>query len=363
MSGTSVDAVDVALVNFDSGRPIVESVLNWPIPFGLRADIISICTPGNNEIERMGRLDGEIGELFATAANALLVQTGLKSADVCAIGSHGQTIRHRPTPPQPFTLQIGNPSIIAHQTGITTVADFRRADMAVGGQGAPLVPAFHNAVFRSSNYNRVVVNIGGMANLTVIEKDLSKPIIGFDTGPGNVLINSWIEQRQQKTYDRDGQWAASGLVVGGLLELMLRDPYFSTPPPKSTGREHFHLQWIEKKLAEFGATVKDEDVQATLTALTAATIANDIKKFASSSEEIYVCGGGVHNRALMRHLHEFIAPRKVLSTSSLGVDPDFVEAATFAWLARCAMNRVSGNLPSVTGAQKNVILGAIFPAC
>lgn len=362
MSGTSVDAVDVALVNFESGNPVVDSVLNWPIPLSLRADIISICAPGNNEIERMGRLDGEIGELFAAAANALLRHTGLQRRDIRAIGSHGQTIRHRPSPPWPFTLQIGNPSVIAHQTGITTVADFRRADMAVGGQGAPLVPAFHNAVFRSREYSRVVVNIGGMANLTVIDKDLSLPLIGFDTGPGNVLINSWIEQRKQKTFDQDGHWAASGSVVGGLLDLMLQEPYFSAPPPKSTGREHFHLQWIEKKLHEFASPVKDEDVQATLTELTAATIANDIKKYATNSDEIYVCGGGIHNSLLMRRLHELLAPRRVAPTSTLGIDPDFVEAATFAWLAKCTLDGVAGNLPSVTGARKNVVLGAIYPA-
>jgi anhydro-N-acetylmuramic acid kinase len=310
----------------------------------------------------MGRLDSEIGELFAAAANALLRQSGLKSDDIRAIGSHGQTIRHRPSPPQPFTLQIGNPAVIAHNTGITTVADFRRADMAVGGQGAPLVPAFHNAVFRSREFSRVVVNIGGMANLTVIDKDPSNRIIGFDTGPGNVLINSWIEQRQQKTFDQDGQWAASGLVVRGLLELMLNDRYFSAQPPKSTGREHFHLQWIEKKLNEFASPVKDEDVQATLTELTAATITNDIKKFAAGSDEIYVCGGGVHNGVLMDHLRKFLVPRRVAPTSTLGIDPDFVEAATFAWLAKCTMDGIAGNLPSVTGARKNVVLGAIYPA-
>ncbi|MCL5801679.1 MAG: anhydro-N-acetylmuramic acid kinase, partial [Gammaproteobacteria bacterium] len=262
MSGTSMDAADATLVNFSAGKSKLIATHRTPLTAELRAALLALCIPGPNEIERMAELDARLGELFAEAALALLKKSGVNAVDVQAIGSHGQTVRHQPNRPCPFSLQIGNPALIAQRTGITTVADFRRADIAAGGQGAPLVPAFHNAVFRSSEHDRVVVNIGGIANITVLPKDAKQPVTGFDTGPGNVLLDAWAERHIGKRMDEDGLFAATGKTHEGLLASLLSDSYFALAPPKSTGREHFNIAWLDAVLKDY-SNVSAQDVQAT----------------------------------------------------------------------------------------------------
>ena len=330
-----------------------------PFPPAVRDAIQSLMQPGANEIERAGELDMRLGQLFADAALALLHQSGLQPGDIHAIGSHGQTIRHRPLATPAFTRQIGNPSVIAEQTGITTVADFRARDMAAGGQGAPLVPAFHQWRFRKSGINRVIVNIGGIANLTWLPSSEQEPVLGFDTGPGNTLLDQWIAKVRGEPYDRDGAWAASGQVHEKLLARLLAEEYFAKPPPKSTGREHFHLAWLEQRPVD---NLAPEDVQATLAELTAATIAQALHLLPAMAKEIYVCGGGSHNRQLLARLRARCPGASVATTQALGLDPDWVEAAAFAWLAHRTLTKQPGNLPSVTGAHRAVVLGGIYPA-
>ncbi len=361
MSGTSVDGIDAALVSFSDGKPPVLTATHaHPIPATIRDEIQALMRPGANEAERMGELDMALGELFAAAANAVIKKAGLAPKDIRAIGSHGQTIRHQPHAAHPFTLQIGNPSIIAERTGITTVADFRARDIAAGGQGAPLVPSFHREMFRSPQRQRVVVNIGGIANITCLPADAKQPVTGFDTGPGNTLLDQWIRHRQGHRHDDDGQWAAAGRASNELLEQLLADPYFAAPPPKSTGREHFNLEWLQNHLKKLTAPPADADVQATLMQLTARTIAGAIRRFLPDTQEAYVCGGGAHNRALMAALAGNLSGIQVATTEALGLHPDWVEAAAFAWLAHQTLQGHPGNVPTVTGARRAVILGGIY---
>ena len=363
ISGTSVDAFDVALVAVDDEGVRVEHALNYDLHDDLRAAILDLTQPGDNEIDRLGELDNVLGEHFASAALTLLQQFGLERDAIRAIGSHGQTLRHRPEVRWPFTLQAGNPAWIAARTGITTVADFRRADMAVGGQGAPLVPAFHEAVFRTEGATRAVVNIGGMANITILPASPEAPVTGFDTGPGNVLLDAWSQHCLGQPVDRNGGFAASGKGLPELLETLLQAPYFAAPPPKSTGREAFHLQWLEEVLRAFdGPAPAPADVQATLAELTARSISDAVKAYAPDTGELFVCGGGVHNRDLLARLDADLPGVEVASTARLGLDPDFVEAACFGWLAHQALEGRPGNVPSVTGARQAVVLGAIYPA-
>lgn len=357
MSGTSLDSIDAVAVRFEPSFELIASH-SEPIPAAIDRRIHSMLNPGENEIERLGRLDLELGGLFAKAVLQLLDNSGIKAHEVAAIGSHGQTIRHRPE--AGFTMQIGDPNIIAERTGITTVADFRRRDMAAGGQGAPLVPAFHDALFRSKEQNRVLVNIGGMANLSILEADQNKPVLGYDTGPGNVLMDSWIQLHHQSSYDCDGQWAASGQVIPALLESMLELPFFSEQPPKSTGREQFNNLWLRQMVRKLDSEPLAVDVQATLLDLTAISITDAIKSHNLESPEIYLCGGGSHNARLKNQLSFLLKPWKVGTTEDLGLDPDWVEAAAFAWLAYRCINRQSGNVPEVTGAAGFRPLGAIY---
>ena len=365
MSGTSLDSVDAVAVRFEPAFELIASH-SEPIPAEIDQQIRSIMQPGDNEIERMGRLDLELGKLFATATNNLISQNHLNKQEIAAIGSHGQTIRHRPE--AGFTLQIGDPNTIAELTGITTIADFRRRDMAAGGQGAPLVPAFHSNLFRSTEYNRVLVNIGGMANLTILPADTNQPVLGYDTGPGNVLMNSWIQRHQNRTYDHDGNWAATGQVIPELLQTMLTLPYFSEPAPKSTGREQFNDQWLEQMLTTLDQNPAPEDVQATLLELTAVTINDAILSHQlsgqlnhqSSDLQVYLCGGGSFNTRLKQRLAEFLQPHYLSTTEELGLNPDWVEAAAFAWLAKRTLEQQSGNEPAVTGAAGYRPLGGIF---
>lgn len=363
MSGTSVDGIDAALISLSSaGRLLLVETHSHPIPDITRNQIQALMHDGPQEVERLGELDMALGGLFAEAANTLIKKAGTAQKEIRAIGSHGQTIRHRPLAAHPFTLQVGNPSVIAERTGITTVADFRARDMAAGGQGAPLVSAFHEAVFRSAERTRAIVNIGGIANVTYLPAGDSRETSGFDTGPGNTLLDQWIARHQSQKHDEAGQWAASGQSCHELLELLLTDIYFKTSPPKSTGREHFNMDWLQKNLKKLAALPASADVQATLLQLTAKSIAQAIKNFLRETQEVYVCGGGAHNLALMSALSQNLPSLEIATTDKLGMPPDWVEAAAFAWLAHRTLEKEPGNLPAVTGAQHAVILGGIYPA-
>lgn len=361
MSGTSMDAADAALVDFSAAEPALIATHRTPLSPELRSALLALCISGPHEIERMAEFDQQMGVIFADTVRALLQKADVKATNVLAIGSHGQTIRHQPTGPYPFSLQIGNPALIAQRTGIPTVADFRRADIAAGGQGAPLVPAFHDALFRSAQHDRAVINIGGIANITILPKDAGHPVTGFDTGPGNVLLDAWAERCLGKPMDEDGRFAASGTVHKRLLSALLTDHYFSLTPPKSTGREHFNMAWLDAML-QTHAGISAQDVQATVCELSAATIAAAILQHAPGTHEVLVCGGGAHNVHLMLRLCAHLHPRTVESTGLHGVNPDWVEAMAFAWLAQQTLEGKPGNLPSVTGARSKVVLGGIYKA-
>lgn len=361
MSGTSADAIDAVAVNFIDGTIKIIGHHSESLPPHIRKTVHQLATPGANEIDLLGALDVQLGELFATTASVLLRNAGLDKTVVNAIGSHGQTLRHRPPGSirHPFTLQIGDPNIIAQRTGITTVADFRRRDMAAGGQGAPLVPAFHEAAFRNRKVNRAIVNIGGIANITWLPYDGT--ILGFDTGPGNVLMDGWILKNQGKSYDAAGAWAASGTPIRRLLDELLAHPFLKLPYPKSTGREAFNPSWVEATLQQHNIDGRPEDVQATLLAFTAHTIVNDISALIGTEEtEIYICGGGAYNTHLLTHIQNLLPTCPVATTSELGIAPEWIEATAFAWLARQTLNRRSGNLCAVTGASQPVILGGVY---
>lgn len=361
MSGTSLDGIDAALLDL-SGSPKLLAAHTYPLPSDLRAALLTLCQPGNDEIERMGRADRWLGLELGQAVNQLLASAGVAAVSVRAIGSHGQTIRHRPpkshVDTNAFTLQIGDPTSIVESTGITTIADFRRRDIAAGGQGAPLVPAFHRAVFSSTeNHARAIVNIGGIANISGLATDGS--VIGFDTGPGNTLLDSWIQRHHYLAFDRDGAWAASGKVIPDLLTKLLSDPYFALAAPKSTGREYFHLDWLDHLLTR--STAAPQDVQATLLELTASSIANGIATLPFAADEVFICGGGAYNQQLMTRLDALLQPRRLASTAQLGIEPEWVEAAAFAWLAQQTLNGNPGNEPTATGAKDYRVLGAIYP--
>jgi anhydro-N-acetylmuramic acid kinase len=357
ISGTSADGVDAALVRFEP-RIEVLGAQTTPYPDALRARVLALATArAAVPLDDYGALDVEVGAWFAEAALSLLRTTGVDRTEIAAIGSHGQTVRHRPTGEHPFTLQIGDPAVIAERTRITTIADFRRADVAAGGQGAPLLPALHAAVFASDAVARVVLNLGGIANITVLVP--GRGVLGFDTGPANCLLDAWALRHLGKGRDEGGAWALGGRVDRELLGRLLSDPYFDTAPPKSIGREHFNLDWLEARLE---GTEVPRDVQATLLALSVVSITNAIRASAPDTREVLACGGGVHNTALMDALRAELAPATLRSTAALGLDPDYVEAAGFAWLARARLAGTPGNLPAVTGARGARVLGAIHAA-
>lgn len=358
LSGTSVDGIDAALVRF-SPQPELIATHCAPFPPALRDTVLSLCRPGENEIDRLGQADVLIGQAMAQAVQALLAKTTFTARDICAIGSHGQTIRHRPKFTPAFTLQIGDPNVMATLTGIPVVADFRRKDLALGGQGAPLVPAFHDAVFRSAHRDRVIVNIGGIANLTALPGG-SVTVLGFDTGPGNTLLDGWCRQTTGETMDRDGQLAAQGTVRPALLKALLQDPYFHALPPKSTGPEYFSLAWLQAHLDATGSG-STADIQATLVALTARTIADAIKKTSAGRQpEIFICGGGAHNPQLRAALAAELADCTIQKTDALGIAADWVEAMAFAWLAGQRWQAQPGNCPVVTGAARAAVLGGLW---
>lgn len=361
MSGTSADAIDAALVDLQP-TPQLIAQHTLQLPTNIRQQIHALSLPGDNEVDRMGALDVDLGKLFAQTTLELLANAGVNAAQIIAIGSHGQTIRHRPpgSPEGTFTLQIGDPTQIAELTGITVVTDFRRRDMAAGGQGAPLVPAFHRAIFQVQDKDRVIVNIGGMANITWLPAQ--GQTLGFDTGPGNVLMDTWIMEHLGKSYDQDGAWAASGQICKTLLSELLAAPYFKLRAPKSTGRESFNRAWLNENLHKLTSTLAPADVQSTLLELTAITITDSINGLSQSSKEIFVCGGGAYNTALMQRLKVLLSKDTVASTAGLGVDPQWIEAMAFAWLAQQTTNHRPGNLREVTGATREVILGGVYYA-
>ena len=367
MSGTSMDGIDAALVHIpneaesDSPFTLIKTY-SHPMPLQLKEDLSSLCQPSYDAINRMGRCDVELGRLFADCCLQLLAESNYKPSDIKAIGSHGQTIRHMPFEKIPFTLQIGDPNTITANTNITTVADFRRRDMTHGGQAAPLTPAFHQFAFQQQGTHRWILNIGGIANITYLPADKHAAIIGFDTGPGNTLLDQWCLKHCNKPFDAQGDWAASGCIDNKLLTLMLSDPYFTLAYPKSTGREYFNLAWLNSHLKQIARSISAQDIQATLLELTVSSIASSIKDIDTYPTDIFVCGGGVHNIALMTRLQELRPQLNVQTTNALGLHPDWVEAVTFAWLAKQTLERKPGNVPSVTGAKKLSILGAIFPA-
>jgi len=361
MSGTSVDGIDAALVEFDGDQIKLLAFEYLPFSVAIKEDIQNLSKSGSPVLlKKYGAIDTQLGCLFSQACNNLLKKANISGSDITAIGSHGQTIYHAPEMPAAFSLQIGDPNIIAEETGITTVADFRRRDIATGGQGAPLVPAFHQAIFGQifdlSKEHITIVNIGGIANITHLSANRT---IGFDTGPGNALMDFWIQKNLDSPYDKNGSWAKAGKTNSELLKTLKQDPYFKLSPPKSTGKEYFSHSWLNEKISLF-SDCNAEDIQTSLCQLTAETIAEAIKQHASLTDHTLICGGGMHNSHLIEQIRKALT-YPVSSTADFGINPDHVEAMAFAWLARQSMNNLSGNLTEVTGARLPVILGGIYP--
>jgi anhydro-N-acetylmuramic acid kinase len=359
ISGTSADGIDAALVQFRDGEePRMLRARTFPLPAALRELVLRVSqADARVELDEFGELDTRLGQAFAAAAQELLEEAGVDATKVRAIGSHGQTLRHRPQGDAPFTMQIGDANVIAERTGIDTVADFRRRDVAAGGQGAPLVPAFHASTLTDAVEDRAVLNIGGIANLTLLP--VGGKVRGFDTGPGNGLMDAWCLRHRGHPFDRGGAFAATGRCDDLLLSRLLAEPWLSLPPPKSTGRDLFHLAWLEARLGH--AALTPADVQATLARFTARTIADALHAGLPTCARVLVCGGGVHNPELLRELANALPGVVVESTAEKGLDPDFVEAMAFAWLAREFVVRRAGNLASVTGARGARVLGVLYP--
>jgi anhydro-N-acetylmuramic acid kinase len=359
MSGTSMDGIDIALVDINNGNitPIASDC--YPMPTEVKKHLLMLCNSKQTTLQDLGELDHQLGMLYATSINQFIKQNNIDKKQVKAIGCHGQTIYHSPNGNNPFTMQIGDPNIIAAKTGITTVADFRRKDMAYGGQGAPLVPAFHKAILLNPTINRVVLNIGGISNISVLIPDQS--VIGYDTGPGNVLLDGWIHKNLGKNYDKDALWAKTGQVNKKLLTILFDENYFQLSAPKSTGRELFNLTWLEKKLTD--VNLNTQDIQATLVELTATSIANEVNKLPIKTNlpcQLLVCGGGAKNPLIMAQLSALLPQWQVLTTDAKGINSDDMEAIAFAWLAYCKMNNLPSNIPEVTGASQAVSLGVVY---
>lgn len=358
MTGTSVDGLDLALLNLPSDLRC-STAATVELPAQLREQLLALASPGQNEIERLGRADVELGQFIAQAVLDFLSSHQITPSEVRAIGSHGQTVRHHPDGVNPFTMQIGNGHTIAEASGIDVVADFRPRDIAAGGQGAPLVPIYHRELFKSPRNNRVVLNVGGIANLTILNSN-DESVFGFDTGPGNALLDAWIQHCRKEPFDRNGDWANTGSVEETLLSKFLEDPYYQLPPPKSTGKEHFNLAFVQSTLTS-STPHQETDVQATLLELTARTITQAIDNHADHCQEVIVCGGGRLNGLLMSQLREMNSGRTVQTSEDLGIDGDAIEAAAFAYLAWLFIERMPGNVPSVTGAKGTRLLGCFYP--
>jgi anhydro-N-acetylmuramic acid kinase len=356
MSGTSLDGIDAALIKISGQHCELLDAISEPFEPELYQQLKQLCSPGDNEIEQLGVADRQLACAYAQCCDTLLKRNQLNAQDITAIGCHGQTIRHRPDGATAFTLQIGDPNTLAYLSRITTVCDFRRKDIAAGGQGAPLAPLFHKALLGQQS-NAAVVNIGGMANISFFSKP--DEISGYDSGPGNVLMDSWIEQQRQQRYDKNGDWAKSGRIDQGLLERLLRHPYFSMSAPKSTGRESFNLNWLEQQLSGHESP---QDVQSTLLELTAISITRALEEACPTSSAVYICGGGAYNKQLMLRLEALLHPKIIASTENLGIAPEWLEAACFGWLAHQAINGIAQPTSSITGADRTQVLGGIYPA-
>lgn len=355
MSGTSLDGVDAVLVDLGQTRPELIGRHYLPFDEALKSELLALHHPSHNELHRNQLVANRLASLYAQSVTELLAQTGMPAAQIAAIGCHGQTIRH--CPEHGYTLQIGNSALLAELSGIRVVSDFRSRDIAAGGQGAPLVPAFHDKVLRHHAIHRVVVNIGGISNLTDLPP--GAPTSGFDCGPGGLLMDAWCMQHLGNPYDTDGAWAASGEVIPAVLERMLDEPFFALPPPKSSGRDLFNMKWLHASLKGDEAAA---DVQATLLELTCQGIARAIREHCRGAQEIYLCGGGAHNSALRKRLAALLPKCTIAATDSLDVNGDFLEAIAFAWLAQQTLQDKPANLPAVTGARHPCVLGAIYPA-
>jgi len=365
MSGTSLDGADAVIADFSRGGISVLGHASTPFPAGLRAELLALNTPGGtDELHRAALASNALARVYASLTRSLLEQAGVAPSAVTAIGAHGQTVRHRPLEFDEvgYTLQLNNPALLAELTGIDVVAEFRTRDLAAGGQGAPLVPAFHRALFSRPAAAVGVLNIGGISNLSLLPAEDSPEgtVLGFDCGPGNALLDHWCQSHEGHPFDAGGQWAASGQVLPALLSSLLAEPFFARQPPKSTGRDLFNPTWLAARL--LGLQAPPVDVQATLAELTATVCADSVKQHGSAIQELVVCGGGALNTHLMERLAALLPGVRVLSSVQRGLPPQEVEAAAFAWLAHAAVRRLPGNLASVTGARGSRILGAIYPA-
>ncbi|MAH73316.1 MAG: anhydro-N-acetylmuramic acid kinase [Cellvibrionales bacterium TMED49] len=363
MSGTSMDSIDAVAIKFGKDKLECLGSHKHEIPKIIKKQLAKLCQSNDSSIALFGSTDIQMGVLFAEAAKSLMSALRLTPKNIIAIGCHGQTIRHSPPggPNIPFSIQIGDPNTIATRTNCPIVADFRRADMALGGQGAPLTPAFHEIFFSHPSLVRIILNIGGIANITVLSPD--RLCIGFDTGPGNVLLDGWCLRHQGNPFDENGNWGAGGTICKALLRQLKKHPYLKQSSPKSTGRESFNLKWLEQQLKDnrnHNALSAPQDVQATLCKFTADTITSCIESLKFPIDEIYVCGGGARNQALMKTLKQNVGSVKLYTTENLGIHPDNVEAAAFAWLAMRRINSFPGNLPSVTGASNSTVLGGVY---
>ncbi len=360
MSGTSVDSIDSALVNFDNDTIELLESSSSSIEKDLKNRIFNEVNNDRISKVEIDKLDLELGKAFGDAAKKLLQKARVDSCDVIAIGSHGQTIKHAPNAPSPFSLQIGSPREIANITDIKTVADFRTADIAAGGQGAPLAPLFHTSILKKNKVSEgIVINIGGISNVTYFNGS-NESIIAYDCGPGNCLIDTWSRSNNRGDFDARGVWASTGKVENNLLKAMLKDEYFNKPPPKSTGTDYFNLKWIDKKISGF-REVSTEDIQATLTELTAQVIFKNLKDLKAEKKPIYLCGGGIHNLFLVKRLEELIESQ-IFTTAEIGIDADFIEACCFAWLAKERLNKTKFDLSKITGSKEEILLGEIWEA-
>lgn len=369
MSGTSADGIDLALVDFSSGKPKLVTSYYQAYDENTYQKITQLYQPASNEIDKAFALDVLLAKQFAVAIEAFISQENIDKNKIIAIGNHGQTIRHRPTITAdiaaPFTLQISCNQTLATLTNIRVIGDFRTKDMVLGGQGAPLVPAFHKALFPNESEDVFVVNIGGIANVTYLPKDTKTSVLGFDTGPGNALIDDWYKTHKQGRFDHNGEWAQSGTPNSALLQHFLNDPYIKLPAPKSTGREYFNLDWVNKNITEFVELSKDkielktEDIQATLTELTAQTISDQIN-ILSTKANVYLCGGGTLNSYLFNLIKQKLNNLNVTSSDTIDINSDALEASAFAWFAYAFDKKIPGNIPAVTGASKEAVLGIEF---
>lgn len=361
MSGTSLDGVDLALAHFENGQTHCIATFEYPLPEQLKQQTLDICQGQPTTLQQIGSLNQQFAYLYADAINQFLASQNLTPSDITAVGCHGQTVFHEPNGKFPFTTQIGDGNTIAVRTGITTVADFRSKDIALGGQGAPLVPAYHQTLFPFNDATKIVLNIGGIANISVLSRD--GEVLGYDTGPGNILMDAWINKHLAKPFDHDGRFAQSGLVNKELLTLLLSDSYLKLPPPKSTGREHYNLEWLNQQLGLLNSDLLPQDVQATLLEFTAITIAEQcLVHQQSSNNQLLVCGGGANNCVLMKCLKNLLPHWQLTTTDEHGISGDYMEALAFAWLAHRRIHNLPSNLPKVTGASRATSLGVVYNA-